>query len=324
MKKNNQSIQPITIESPEEILAFIDFIQLPNSKNYVVKEFYNYKLKDSDFHNEMNSYETISKIISKKENLVGMPYQDSILIGFEIQYKMTIRQEINNEFYTLLQNNPFFGISDFIHEKVNKRVFVINRKCQTTMNTKVVQQFSVGTFKKFVTDILQMIIKLNEINVAHGDIKLDNIMLCDGNYRLIDWEQSRKLNYNELKLDFLKMGSCPVYYMIKFGDSWEYVHTISIPIVIKMTGCNDRHSKTTSQYILDGIEYYKDIFENMPEDAAFEKVKHGLDVYSFGLILYGILEHNPRLQHHTKYHEFVNQIYRYENPKKALADFKSI
>jgi hypothetical protein len=272
----------------------------------------------------MDSYETISKIISKKENLVGMPYHKSILIGFEIQYKATIRQEINNGFYTLLQNNPFFGISDFIHEKINKRMFVINRKCQTTMNAKVVRQFSVGTFKKFVTDILQMIIKLNEINVAHGDIKLDNIMLCDSNYRLIDWEQSRKLNYRDLKLDLLKMGSCPVYYMIKFGSSWEYIHTISIPILIKKTGCNDRDSKTSSQYILDGIEYYRDIFEKIPEDAAFEKVKHGLDLYSFGLILYGILQHNPRLQNDAKYREFVNQIYRYENPKKALADFQSI
>jgi hypothetical protein len=83
----------------------------------------------------------------------------------------------------------------------------------------------------------------------------------------------------------------------------------------------------TSQYIFNGVEYYKDIFENQEKDAAFEKVKHSLDLYSFGLILYGILEHNIEIQYsskYKKYRDFVNKIYKYENPKNALVDFQSI
>jgi len=327
IKKPNKLVQESTIESQEDIDKFIQFIKLPQSKNYVVKEFYNYKIKNADFHNEMQSYETISKIITTKENLVGIPYNtDELLIGFEIQYNESFDQVFKNELFALLQNNPFDGVADIIHEKINTRLFVVNRKCQKTMKAKIVNKFSVGTFKKFVTEILEMIVKLNKINVAHGDIKLDNIMTCDGVYRLIDWEQSRKLDYNDLKLN-LKMGSCPVYYIIKFGGLWEQVHIVAIPFIINVTGCNDRDSKTDSQYIYDGLDYYKQIFADLPEDAAFEKVKHGLDLYSFGAILYGILEHNLHLQHspkYAKYKEFVNKIYKYENPAKALSDFQKI
>lgn len=328
VKEDDKRIQDIFIESKEEIEKFISFLKLRQSKNYVVKEFYNYKLKDTDFHKEMESYETISKIISRKENLVGIPYQhkNQLLIGFEIQFNESIQQVFTNELYTLLQNSPLNGIADIIHEKINKRIFVVNRKCQTLMKSKIVNQFSVGSFKKFVNEILQMIVKLNKINVAHGDIKLDNIMKCNGAYKLIDWEQSRKLDYSSLKLN-LAMGSCPVYYIIKFNGLWEQIHTIAIPFIIKVTGCNDRDSSTSSQYIFDGLNYYKEIFSNLPEDAAFEKVKHGLDLYSFGLILYGILEHNIHLQkssNYQKYRDFVNKIYKYENPEKAIIDFQTI
>jgi serine/threonine protein kinase len=194
------------------------------------------------------------------------------------------------------------------------------------MNVKIVNQFSVRRFQKFVMEVLETIVKLNEINVAHGDIKLDNIMICDGKYRLIDWEQSRILDYYKLKIN-LAIGSCPVYYIIKFESLWEPIYTIAIPFIIKVTGCNDRDSKTSSQYIINGTEYYKNIFQSMPTDAAFEKVKHSLDLYSFGLILYGILEHNKNLQYYSKYNkyrEFVENIYKYDNPKKALYDFQSI
>ena len=151
-------------------------------------------------------------------------------------------------------------------------------------------------------------------------------MICDGTYRLIDWEQSRKLDYHSLKLN-LAMRSCPVYYIIKFASMWELIHTIAIPFIIKVTGCNDIDSKTSSQYIINGVQYYKEIFESMEEDAAFERVKHGLDLYSFGLVLYGILQHNRNLQYYSKYHkymDFVNKIYKYEDPKKALEDFMQL
>jgi len=326
VKKEKKQIEKFTLETKEQINKFIDFIKSPISKNYVAKEFYNYKIKDNDFHNEIQSYEKISNIITEKENLIGIPYDSQILIGFEIQYKETIPQIITNELYSLLQNSQFYGISDYIHEKINKRLFIINRKCKKILNAKYVNTISVGTFKKLVIEILDMIIKLNEINIAHGDIKLDNIMICNNKFCLIDWEQSRKLDYYDLKIS-LSMGSCPVYYIIKFGYLWETIHTIAIPFIINVTNCNDRDSKTRSQYIFNGLEYYKQIFQSNPHDVAFEKVKHSLDLYSFGLILYGILEHNENIQNDSKYHgyqEFVNKIYKYENPREALIDFQSI
>lgn len=324
VKKENKQIKSLQLETEEQINEFINFIKSPIAKNYVVKEFYNYKIKDIDFHNEIQGYEKISKIITEKENLIGIPYDSQMLIGFEIHYKEYISQMVTNELYTLLQNNPFE--TDFIHEKINKRLFVVNRKCQNSLNAKYVNTISVGIFKKLVIEILEMIVKLNEINIAHCDIKMDNIMICDGKYKLIDWELSNKLNYYNFKINLI-LGTCPVYYIIKYGYLWEIIHNITIPNIIKQTGCNDRNSKTESQYIFNGLEYYKQIFQSSSHDVAFEKVKYSLDLYSFGLILYGILEHNKNIQYDLNYYlyeEFVNKIYKYENAKQALIDFQSI
>jgi serine/threonine protein kinase len=311
VSQKNRFQVPITLQKSEEITAFIDFLSSSNTQNYVAKEFYNYFTREVNFHDEINSYEPISKVLTRENNIVGMPYRNTMLIGFEVKYK-----------------------TNFLHMWDDKKYYVINRRCDQTMSSKIVRHFSVKTFETFIENILEIIVKINDINIAHRDIKLDNIMLCGnkggnkgGNkYRLIDWEMGRKLNYKTITSNFT-MGSCPAYYILSFGAMWETAYLKMIPHIIDLTGANDANSNSTSQYLLDGVEYYKKIFEEeRSQERAFNKVKNGLDLFSFGAVLYGILQHNTEVKSSKKYEDyvnFVNDMYK-ETPRNAVKQFRKI
>ena len=155
-------------------------------------------------------------------------------------------------------------------------------------------------------------------------------MLCgnkgESKYRLIDWEMGRKLKYKKIISNFT-MGSCPAYYILTFGSMWETVYSKMIPHIIDLTGGNDANSKSTSQYLLDGVEYYKKIFEEEgSQERAFNKVKDGLDLFSFGVVLYGILQHNTHVKSSKKYEEyvdFVNDMYKH-TPRIIVKQFRKI
>ena len=95
------------------------------------------------------------------------------------------------------KNTTLFGFTIFMKEE--SRCFVINHKCQDTMSMSIVNSFTPKQFTTFVEHILTELVEIQKLNLAHGDIKLDNIMKCSGKYELIDWENSRPLSYSFLK-----------------------------------------------------------------------------------------------------------------------------
>ena len=318
-------VQPVELTTPEQIADFIEYISSKQSNQYIAKEFYQYRIRESDFHNELNSYEPIYKSLNEMgANLVGMPYASDLLIGIEIEYKQSAPELLQNDIYMALTNIPF--IRD-MHEPSNKRYFVFNRKCQQTLTLKNTRHFSPSQFDKLVVQILEILVHLENSNIAHGDIKLDNIMICDDNYRLIDWEQGRVLDYIKIKTS-ISLGACPAYYILKFGNQWKAVFSLAIPFIIKVTGCNDLGHKNKCQYIYDAIDYYQEQFNSdSDEKTTFNRVRYTFDLFTFGLILYGILQHNPfikKSKQFDKYRLFVNNIYKHNNAKEALLEFESL
>jgi serine/threonine protein kinase len=121
-------------------------------KNYVVKEFldpsFPMKLqgytKKTYLLRELNGF----KHILSTNTIIGVPYQKTILYGFEI----------------ITPNES--------------RCFVINRKCKETISESKLTSMKLAEWKQFVINILSELVKIQKINLAHGDIKLDNIMKC--------------------------------------------------------------------------------------------------------------------------------------------------
>lgn len=65
-----------------------------------------------------------------------------------------------------------------------------NEKTYAVFNTKCNNRYVITDLKKFALDIIESIIILQTQSYEHNDIKLDNIVKCDEDYKLIDWGQS--------------------------------------------------------------------------------------------------------------------------------------
>ena len=284
------------------------------NKKYVVKEFTVPDILHRTFGSggkaymlmEIEGFRNILPLL-KPHKVVGMPLGDgggTMLLGFEI----------------------------FL--RGSSRCFVVNAACETTMSPKIVDAFTEAEFQQFVGDILATLVELQTKlpkPIAHGDIKLDNIMLCNGRYELIDWENSRPLDY-QLIVDKQYLGLSPMYYRMRFGEhGWYPAFHLALPNYLKETGGYDSSAPLgirESRYAAGMVDYYNGLFAQDPDPrSVFEKVKLSLDLCAFGMILNGILANtkNPILRGSSaKYRDFVSGLYLRSDAKSALDAFQTL
>lgn len=290
----------VTKTKGPEILE--DLVHYDQRQEYVVKEFMIPNLaqralgytKKEYMLRELNGFQSILPVVSKHK-VIGMPYHHTLLFGFEIEM---------NEKGT-------------IYDGSTTRCFVINRKCKEVMSESRVNAFHEAQFIHFVEDILKLLVEIQRHGLAHGDIKLDNIMKCGSKYELIDWENCRKLNYSFLK-QHRYLGLSPFYFKVLYGSGWYPVFKIALLKYYRETGGYDTFA--TSRYADQMIDYYRPLFET-PMDKTFERVKHSLDLCAFGMILYGIMLRNPFIS--KKHQYFIMNLYKMKSAAEALKRFKS-
>ena len=269
-----------------------ELVNYDTHQQYVIKEFVTPFItsqvlgytKKEYMRREIDAFRRILSIV-KKHNVVGMPYKKTILFGMviEMEYKT--------------------------------RCFVINRKCKEVMSEQKVNSFTEKEFVHFVKDILKLLIDIQKHGLAHGDIKLDNIMKCGTHYELIDWENSRKLDYS-LLTEHRYLGLSPFYFKILYGVGWYAAFKVALLKYYSETGGYD--TRITSQYADHMIDYYTSLFKE-PMKKTFDTVKYSLDLCAFGMILYGIMRRNPLI--HKKHHFFIMNVYKMKNAKIALNAF---
>jgi serine/threonine protein kinase len=268
--------------------------KLDTKKEYVVKEFKVPKVygatNETNMKGEIEGFKKIATIV-RNHGIIGIPYEaNTLLIAVQI----------------------FLGKTS--------RCFVVNKKCQKTMKEQIVNNFTEKEFEKFVFDILSTLVELQGIEIAHGDIKLDNIMKCDDKYQLIDWEYNRPLKLDELRgKSFL--GMSPMYFKIKYGRVWYSAFSVALLNYYKETGGYD--TRLTSRYATNMMQYYSELFKTMTLQAVFEKVKFSLDLCAFGMVLYGILLRNGNINK-TKYSDFIMNLYKEPNATVALQKFLNL
>ena len=278
-----------------------EIIHLDKKQQYVVKEFMDPGLtartrgitKRSFMMNEINGFKHILPVV-KKHNIVGIPYKNNMLIAFEI---------------TMKNKGVLFDRTDY-------RCFVINRKCSQTMSESIVNNFTEQQFVQFVEDILKILIDIQKEDVAHGDIKLDNIMKCNNTYELIDWEYNRLLNYSFLTKNKY-LGLSPMYFKIIYGNLWYPAFKVALIRYYKETGGYDDKG---SEYATNIVDYYKEWFDKYPIEETFENVKYSLDLCAFGMVLYGILLRNKNIK--SSHKTFILNLYKTKNAEAALKLFR--
>jgi len=317
----NSALKQMTL-THDETSDFFDFINKDSSvQKYIVKEFYNPIQPQQDFKNELRGYENISQILSSNENAVGMKYQSHFIIGFSLEEKPTQLSILQTEINNVLENN-LFKIPEM---QSNFQYFVINRRCEQPLSFDYLNKMDARTFEQFVLDILRILVKLNENNMIHSDIKPDNMMYCNGRFILIDWELSRK--YTQSFFEKATLVPWPVLYILQFGKIWRTIFSILYNHYLTIFQAGDTNQPNVSSYFEKSIEYYTSMFAKLGRIKSKERVRQTMDQYNFGLVLYGILQHNRILQSSPKYAsylDFVNRIYKFENPQKAVRAFKTL
>jgi serine/threonine protein kinase len=280
-----------------------ELLKYDQHQKYVIKEFMMPNVaqramgntKRSYMIRELNGFRYILPVV-KKHKIIGMPYKKTILFGFEIE--MTEK-----------------GI---LYDGSTTRCFVINRKCKEVMSEKKVNAFTETQFVHFVEDILKLLIEIQHHELAHGDIKLDNIMKCESTYELIDWENCRELDYSFLQ-KHRYLGLSPFYFKVLYGTAWYPSFKVALLKYYRETGGYD--TITTSQYADQMIEYYSKLFEDNTMEEIFDHVKNSLDLCAFGMILYGIMLRNPFIR--KKHYLFIMNMYKMKNATTALKMFRS-
>jgi serine/threonine protein kinase len=305
-----ESLQQIKVNNVESISIYIlkdnkiveekvspelldTLIHQDKKKKYVVKEFMNPPIvrkaigltKRDYLLRELEGFQHILPLL-KRHSIIGMPYKSTHLFGFEI----------------------FMKDVGILYDGVKTRCFVINKKCNETLTNVNVSE---ATFMRLVHDILTELTELKKMKIAHGDIKLDNIMKCGKSYELIDWENSRELNYEFLK-NRRFLGLSPMYFKILYGSAWYPAFSIALLKYYQEVG-------GYSEYAYQMIVYFSDLFKVSSTEEVFEKVKYQLDVATFGMLLHGIIMRNPNLE---KYKTRVMQLYKLD-ASSALKLFKS-
>ena len=162
-------------------------------------------------------------------------------------------------------------------------------------------------------DILTDIINLQNKNYVHCDIKADNIMICDGAAKLIDWDLSIKnadgiySKDNVCKNRYHGSGTHQSPMITKYlyklcGKSTiEQKITMLISETLKQRNIPREHNK-----ILKNTEnYFKNIkFNgNILNDNGKNLIKYHIDLYSISHVLYELCKNQKIYKNFTDPHK---------------------
>lgn len=89
--------------------------------------------------------------------------------------------------YTTIKSLFNYDNTDIYAMSYEKKYYLFQEKCTDTIDNI---KFTQKEFDKMVNDINEEILLLQKNKFLHNDIKPDNIILCKGKYKLIDWDRA--------------------------------------------------------------------------------------------------------------------------------------
>lgn len=149
--------------------------------------------------------------------------------------------------------------------------------------------FEISEFKNIILTILGHLKVIQARNIAHGDLKPANIMKCNGEWKLIDWNMWRELTYdNMLQKDGIKpkhRGSSPIYYLI---HNFPYMDVMIKNYVddFMLAQFHTHYFQNFKEFMKESIGSYSK--QSISAHDQFELLKYNADLHSLGLQVYAI------------------------------------
>lgn len=268
--------EPLTLSCKDDIRAFIQF--LGNLDNVIAKVY-----KD-----------IMAFTAHKMTEEIGVNAR--IVKGYGVHAKKYLTIGPIRGF-----RKPFYGSAIYYYDK-SPMFALFSTMC---LNKFVIQP------KKFLHDILESLAVLQRAGYQHNDIKLDNIVICDGRYKLIDWGQCSKL-------DEFAMGDMVSTSPVKW-------YLAGVPAFISDRAMNIRARTLDVGYEESGV--FQETFERIEAEffevvngGSLERFRKSFDIFMVGMTLLRCI-YNDSLDA-KKYLPVVNALtslkHPVTNPKKAL------
>ena len=228
-------------------------------KSLLVKKFINSNIiigetKDN-FNNELNGYKKMIKIFGDK-----VYKYTTIREGFIYKGRKNYGINFQNNYYIFL-------------EKCNKTIDEI--------------KFTQKSFDKFSKMIMKTLKIMEKNNYLHNDIKPSNIICCNGNFKLIDWELSFSLSKQVNGFYINKNGNYLYNHPIKFYYTGIPLIINKIVFSIKLLFDKDLRKLKTPLKIRELIE---ESFDYLNKNKKFY-LKYS-DYFAFILVHIYIAEKN--------------------------------
>lgn len=210
------------------------------------------------------------------------------------------------EYLTMAAVPPFRG-----HNPVAAAVASADGKKTTyaIFITKCLNNYEMD-LDRFTVDILESVIVLQNLSFLHNDIKLDNVVLCNGRYKLIDWGQCGHLMDIQKTAGTL-LGTNPIRWyilghphmiaksMISFRTTFRYM-TFSKTKIFR-----DNMARINS-------EYNEVVAKPHTKAGLLSKYAYSLDIFMLGMaMLHAVYKYDLN---YAKYGPLIEKFTSLTNP----------
>jgi len=237
----------------------------------------------------------------------------------EIESGKKIIEVYGKQADTYLTIAPLTG---FQSHKLFGAIFEGSVTTYAIFGTKCNNKFEI-VLPKFIKDILQSIIILQEEDMFHNDIKLDNIVKCSDRYKLIDWGGASKIS------KLVKPGSLlttsPVQW---YCHDWRVIKLLCVELLPWRAHYSEPSATKSDLFkeILAKIkkEFYEATNHGLSKDELFEKYKYTFDLFQLGMTLVYAIYDKPK--YHKKYIPIIGYLTSLTDPptnaKEAMNHIK--
>lgn len=295
-----------SINTPEEIKQFNDFLN--NTKNKIVKVM----KTDSKFN---------------KEKIIEKDFNEEIVLNRKV---IDIYGQKSKTFLTVQPIGTFKHV-DLIAALVTlnngeKMHLIFGHKCNNNFKLNM---------RKMVVDILESFVVLQKKGYQHDDVKIDNIVLCEDKYKLIDWGKLRSNERVTLRTIFGLNHSPILLYLYsgnKYGSKDSLISKLPGNLTFGLEKFLIKHFDKNLKWIkeMENFPLFTETIERAglelqlimkmypSSDKLHAKYKNTYDIYMFGIsIIYAIFKYklNP-----DKYKSLVDKFTSLLNPVKDAED----
>jgi len=219
-----------------------------------------------------------SKSIYSIKRLIKKHGSKMIYKGFDINNKVNVCIKMtptdNNSVYSEKRMYSYMGNHNNIkkhYETFNKKGndYIITEWCDKELKNVTIHENDKRSKYKVVSDVVNGLYHLHKLNIVHNDIKIENILFHNNNYKICDFDLSHKLDVDKIRANGTPLYLSPEKLLYKRYDTTSDIFGL---------GC-------VMYKLFFNSDYYNTFYENIDilniKNAIIKKQINKIDLYHY-------------------------------------------